>query len=115
MRVSLVHNNLSLDHFIKNDNDYLISWDNYIIDSPIIDIVKLYKSVCIDMDFSESLKTYTEKFPLNDSEKKLLCIMLVMPDEIDLSDNELKNVYNVRKYLDYIYKTENLIKEYYNN
>ena len=115
MRVCLVHNNLSLDHYIKNDNDYLISWDNYIIDSPIIDIVKLYKSIYLDMDFSESLKIYMEKFPLNDSEKKLLFIMLVMPDEINLSNDELKNVYNVRKYLDYIYKTENLIKSYYSN
>ena len=67
------------------------------------------------MDFSESLKIYMEKFPLNDSEKKLLFIMLVMPDEINLSNDELKNVYNVRKYLDYIYKTENLIKSYYSN
>lgn len=115
MRVSLVHNNLKLEHYIKNDNDYLISWDNYIIDSPIIDIVKLYKSIYLDMDFSESLKIYMEKFPLNDSEQKLLFIMLVMPDEINLESDELRNVYNVRKYLDYIFKTENLIKVYYNN
>ena len=115
MRVSLVHNNLSLEHYIKNDNDYLISWDNYIIDSPIIDIVKLYKNVYLDMDFSESLKIYMEKFPLNDSEKKLLFIMLVMPDEINLGSNELKNVFTVRKYLDYVFKTENLIKSYYSN
>ena len=113
MRVSLVHNNLSLDHYIKNDNDYLISWDNYIIDSPIIDIVKLYKSIYLDMDFSESLKIYMEKFPLNDSEKKLLFIMLVMPDEINLTDIELNNVTISRKYLDYIYKTENLVRPYY--
>lgn len=115
MRVTLVHNNLSLEHYIKNDNDYLISWDNYIIDSPVIDIVKLYKSIYLDMDFSESLRIYLEKFPLNDSEKKLLFIMLVMPDEINLAGDELKNVYNVRKYLDYIFKTENLIKSYYSN
>ena len=115
MRVCLVHNNLSLEHYIKNDNDYLISWDNYIIDSPVMDIVKLYKSVYLDMDFSESLRIYLEKYPLNESEKKLLFIMLVMPDEINLSNDELKNVYNVRKYLDYIYKTENLIKSYYSN
>lgn len=115
MRVCLVHNNLELDHYIKNNDDYLISWDNYIIDSPIIDIVKLYKSVYLNMDFSESLRLYMEKFPLSDSEKKLLFIMLVMPDEINLSSDEVKNVYIVRKYLDYVFKTENLIKTYYSN
>lgn len=113
MRVSIVHNNLELDHYIKNENEYLISWDNYIIDSPILDIAKLYKNVYLTMDFSNPLKVYMEKFPLNENEKKLLFIMLVMPDEINLTNNELKNISIVRKYLDYIYKTENLIRPYY--
>ena len=113
MRVALVHNNLELDHYIKNEEEYLISWDNYIIDSPILDIVKLYKSVYLNMDFSNPLKVYMEKFPLNEDEKKLLFIMLVMPDEINLTDNELNNVTITRKYLDYIYKTENLVRPYY--
>ena len=114
MRVSLIHNNLELDHYIKNKDDYLISWDNYKIDSPILDIVKLYKKVYLNMDFSEPLKTYMDKFELTEIEKKLLFIMLVMPDEINLSENELRNVSIVRKYLDYIFKTENLIRPYYN-
>ena len=113
MRVCLVHNNLELDHYIKNKEDYLISWDNYIIDSPVIDVVKLYKKVYLNMDFSEPLKVYLDKFPLNNIEKKLLFIMMVMPDEIYLGSNELENVYITRKYLDYIFKTENLIRPYY--
>lgn len=115
MRVSLIHNNLELEHYIKNKNDYLISWDNYKIDTPVLDIVKLYKKVYLNMNFSEPLKIYMEKFILTGSEKKLLFIMLVMPDEINLTNNELKNVSIVRKYLDYIFKTENLIKPYYSN
>lgn len=113
MRVALLHNNLELEHYIKNKDDYLISWDNYKIDSPVLDIVKLYKSIYLNMDFSEALKIYLDNFTLTDSEKKLLFIMLVMPEELNLINNELKNVSIVRKYLDYIYKTENLIKPYY--
>lgn len=113
IRVCLIHNNLDLEHYIKNSEDYLISWDNYKIDSPILDIVKLYKKVYLDMNFSEALSIYMDNFRLNDSEKKLLCIMLVLPDEINLSTNELKNVSVIRKYLDYIYKTEDLIKPFY--
>ncbi len=113
MRVCLVHNNLELDHYIKNKEEYLISWDNYIIDSPIIDIVKLYKNVYLNMDFSEPLKMYMEKFPLNEQEKKLLFIMLIMPDELSLSNNELNDVATIRKYLDYVFKTENLTRPYY--
>ena len=113
MRVCLVHNNLELDHYIKNKDEYLISWDNYIIDTPILDIVKLYKNVYITKNFSEALKIYLEKFPLVENEKKLLFIMLVMPNELKLTNDELNNVNIVRKYLDYIYKTENLIRPYY--
>ena len=32
---------------------------------------------------------------------------------INLTDNELNNVTITRKYLDYIYKTENLVRPYY--
>lgn len=114
VRVSLVHNNLELEHFIKNENDYIISWDNYIIDTPIIDITKLYKKIYLTMDFSEPLKIYLDNVNFNDKEKKLLFIMLALPDELILtSNNEIKNVYLVRKYLDYIFKTENLIKPYF--
>jgi len=112
-RVVLVHNNLDLDHYIKNEDDYLISWDNYIIDTPIIDIVKLYKKIYLLMDFTEPLKIYLSEFELLDKEKKLLYIMLVMPDELILTNDEIKNVYIVRKYLDYVFKTENLIKNIY--
>lgn len=115
MRVCLVHNNLNLDHFIKGNEDYLISWDKYIIDSPILDIVKLYKNTYLKMNFIEPLKIYMEKFPLTEQEKKLLFIMLAMPDELNLTNNEIKNVYVTREFLDYIFKTEELIKEFYNS
>jgi len=39
--------------------------------------------------------------------------MLVMPNELVLGSDEVKNVYIVRKYLDYVFKTENLIKNIY--
>ena len=47
-RVSLIHNNLSLDHFIKNDKDYLISWDKSKIDSPVLDLINFYKNNYFD-------------------------------------------------------------------
>jgi len=113
IRVALIHNNVTLEHFIKNENDYLISWEKYKIDSPILDIVKLYKDVYLNMNFTESLKTYLEKFPLLENEKKLLFIMLILPDELIIKDNELLNVSIVRKYVDYVFKTEELVKNFY--
>ena len=35
MRVVTLHNNVSLEHYLKSDKPYLISWDHYKIDIPI--------------------------------------------------------------------------------
>ena len=46
IRLVNIHNNLSLDHYIKNDKPYLISWNKNKIDMPIYDLIKLYASCC---------------------------------------------------------------------
>ena len=43
-RVALIHNNLSLDHLIRNENSYLISWDKSKFDNPIYDLYNFYKN-----------------------------------------------------------------------
>ena len=70
-RVVLVHNNLKLDHYLKNESEYLISWDKYIIDSPVLDLVNLYKNEWEDITFKEVLDTYNNSFSLLDEEKIL--------------------------------------------
>ena len=112
-KVSLIHNNLKLEHFIKNDNDYLISWENSKIDTPIIDLVNLYKNECLNFDFKEKLDKYFLNNVLDEDEKKLFFLLIIIPDEIDLNNIEINNVKNVRYLIDYIYKTENLIRSYY--
>lgn len=112
-RVAVVHNNLELNHFIKGKKDYLISWDNYVIDTPILDIVNLYRKEYLSIDFSEILQRYMSNYPLLESEKKLLFILLVLPPSGKDEKNEFVHCKNIRKSLDYIFKTEELIRPYY--
>ena len=112
-RVALIHNNLSLDHYIESDQDYLISWEHSRIDTPILDIIKLYHNEFFDLNFENIFANYFRKFPLNDEEKKLLFIMLAMPPAISFDKNEFKSCLELRRHLDYIFKTENLIRPYY--
>ena len=109
IRVCLIHNNLELNHLLNNK---LISWDNYMIDTPVIDIVKLYKKEWKNMDFSEILERYMYKFPLLEYEKKLLFILISMPPEIKKSDNEFEKCKVVSEVMDYVFKTEELIRPY---
>ena len=64
-RISLIHNNLELNHYIRGeDKDYLISWDNATFDSPVLDLVHLYKKEFFNVEFSSLFKIYNN-FILN--------------------------------------------------
>lgn len=112
-RVAIVHNNLSLDHFIENDENYLISWDNFKVDTPVLDLVSFYKNSSLDLNFKDVLDTYLDHYPLNESEKKLFFILISIPAKIEFKQNEFNNTHELRKSLDYLFKTEELVRPYY--
>ena len=111
-RVAVIHNNLKLSHFIKNHNDYLISWDKSKIDSPIFDLYKLYNNHVLDFNFEDILKKYEEIYPLTKEELNLFKILISMPNKIEFESSNYETCKNIGKELDKIYKTEKLVKEY---
>lgn len=113
-RVVTLHNNLTLDHLIRNKEPYLISWDNSKKDIPIYDFYNFYQNHYLDLDFNDLFEEYNSRYPLLEEERKLLFIMLSIPKKIEFVENELESCKIIRKQLDYIYKTEELIKEFYN-
>ena len=114
-RVAVVHNNLSFDHYLKGSKEVLISWDNFLIDTPIIDLVKLYKAEYLNINFSEGLERYMHKFPLLEYEKKLLFILITLPPELKHEDTTFLQCRENNRVIDYVFKTEDLIKPYYTN
>ncbi len=112
VRVTMIHNNLSLDHYLKNDKPYLISWDKAKTDMPIYDLVSLYKNNCLDFEFSDLLKIYLNKYPLSDEEMLLFLILISIPNKIKAMPTEYETVKTIRRDLDYLYKTNELRKEY---
>ena len=112
LRVVMTHGNLSLEHYLKSDKPYLISWDKSKIDMPIYDLVSLYKYNYLDFEFSDLFKIYLNKYPLEDEEILLFLILISIPDKIKKASTEYKTVLEVRKLLDYLYKTKKLREEY---
>ena len=110
-RVAVIHNNLNLDHYLKNGNDYLISWDKAKISMPIFDLYKLYNSHVLDFEFSDILKKYESIFPLEEEEKKLLFILISMPKKIEFIKSNYEMCRILGNELDRIYKTDRLIKK----
>lgn len=108
-RVVTLHNNLDLDHLIKNKSSYLISWDKSKIDLPIYDLVDFYNKYSLEFDFSALFDEYQRIFPLLEEEKVLLNILISIPKKIIFNHNEFEMVKNTRKMLDKIFKTEKLL------
>jgi len=114
-RYVVLHNNLELSHFIKNDRSYLINWEKAKIDLPIFDIYKLYKKHYLDFEFSEVLKNYENNYPLNEEEKLLFFILISLPEKLNLEKNEYNNCVIISNEIDRLYKSSNLVSFYYVN
>lgn len=113
IKVCVCHNNLSLDHYLKNKKDYLISWSKSTIDTPVLDLAKFYRKEYFNLNFEDLLESYFKIFSYSEDEKKLFFILISLPEDIKFLPNEFESVLNLRKNLDYIYKTEILVRPYY--
>lgn len=109
-KVCIIHNNLKRENFIEGEKTILTGWDNYLVDTRILDIYKLYKKEYKSMDFTNLLKIYNEEYPLDSEETKLLQIMISMPRTIEQTNNEYDKIKEINSILDYIYRTNELIK-----
>lgn len=112
-RVCQIHNNLCMDHFHKSEKDYILSWDKSRRDSPVMDLVKLYQCTYFDINFETILNEYLQICPWSKEEKKLFFITISLPPKFEEKGSEFTKVKNIRHMLDYVYKTENLIRPYY--
>lgn len=112
-RIVVLHNNLDLEHFLKNEKPYLISWDKSRRDIPIFDLYKLYKKYGLDYDFEYIFKRYEKSYPLLEEERKLFIILISIPEKIEFNSTEYERTKMVSKSIDMLYKTEKFISPYY--
>jgi len=114
-RVATIHNYLELDHLLKSDNTYLISWDKSCRASPIYDILSLYKETYEKLDFCSLFELYNSKYPLCEEELYLLFSLLLVPSKIDFTERELINTKNVYNLTNYLISTINFVSKYQSN
>lgn len=112
-RLVVLHNNLSLEHFIENEKTYLISWNKSKIGMPLFDIYKLYIKEGSKYEFSETLKQYEKNYPLYEEERKLLFILMALPPKIEEKKTEYEKTKEIRRIINIIEKTEQIISPYY--
>ena len=106
INICLIHNNISLDNFIVNKNKYLINWDKAMFDNCIYDLLSFYKQYYNDMSLKDVFMIYEKNYVLEELNKDLLLVYLMLGIDFDLDNNELLNVKKINgeiKYLEKIY------------
>ncbi len=111
-RVVTLHNNLEIDHLLRDKSPYLISWEKSKIGIPIYDFYHFFKKHCLEFDFNELYKNYIDKYPLLEEEENLLYVLISIPEKVEYEKDEMKTCQKIREMLDYLYKAESIINEY---
>ena len=106
LRYVVIHNNLDLTHFIKNEKNYLISWNRSKIDLPIYDIYNLFMNN--ELDYELVLDKYMSNYQLLDYEKDLLIINLLIPLKINDVHSEFAKISSIIDITDRLYKFNKL-------
>lgn len=112
VRIVQLHNNLNIDHYIKDKYSYLISWDKSKKDMPIYDLLHLFNLYYYDIDFCDLLHSYEMNYPLLEEEKLLLFVLISLPDKIILNDSEYNMCLKVKKFYDKLRASEIVISDY---
>ena len=82
---------------------------------PIFDLISLYQNNYLDFEFIDLLKIYLSKYPLTREEMTLFLTIISIPGKIPLNEPEYQTVLSVRRILDYIYKSSEIVKMYDGN
>lgn len=107
IRISLLHNNVDLEHLIVKDDYYLISWDKSYFDSPIYEIKEIYRKYYQIIELNDLFRVYELNNKLTLIEKGLLLVNLSIPKEFKLTNNtylDTKIINNEIKYLKKVYE-----------
>lgn len=108
-RICLIHNHLSLEHFLDNRDPKLINFNYSKYDSPVYDFVSFYKSNYYNLDMTSLFNSYQYRYLYNKEELLLLFINIIIPSKIELKKNISYNTIIIHKLIDYIDITRDFI------
>ncbi len=108
-RICLIHNHLSLDHFLDRKEAKLISFNDSKYDSPVYDFTNFYKKHYYELDMVCLFNSYQYKYLYTKEEILLLFINIILPDEIELTMDNRYNTYIIHKLIEYVDITREFI------
>lgn len=104
-----LHNNLSLEHILKDKIPYLINWDKSKKGLVIYDFINFYKNDFQNIEMSSLFKIYQSKYQYTEEEQLLFESLLTIPPKTLLNKTNYINTLEVRKMINYIEKTNTFL------
>ena len=111
-RTVQLHNNLSLDHIIKKDIPYIISWDKSKRGNPIYDFLYFYKKEYNNLEMNYLFSLYQDKYSFYPEEKMLFESLISIPEKISFQKTNYINTINAKSIIDYVDKTNEFLLKY---
>ena len=111
-RTVQLHNNLSLNHILKEEIPYIINWDKSKRGIPIFDFLIFYKKEYMDLEMNSLFNLYQNKYSFYPEEKLLFESLISIPEKIILNKTNYINTVNTKKIITYIDKTSQFLSEY---
>ena len=109
VRIVQLHNNLNVDHYMKNKYSYFISWEKSKRDLPIYDLLHLFDLYYYQVDI---IHIYEMNYPLLEEEKNLLFVMISLPDKIIFDDQEYLQTIKVKRFYDKLKSANIVVSDY---
>lgn len=101
MRYAMTHGNLKKEHFIENQDLYLISWNRARIHSPVYDLENFYRNNWKEITIDDLLDIYESKYRLTEEEVHLFFALVSLPIKVTFQESEIKNTHLIYEFLDY--------------
>lgn len=108
-RQVLLHNKISLEHFIKSENNYLINWNKSCKGNVVYDFLNFFKNDYKLLEMENLFELYQTKYPYTEDEKYLFKALLQIPWKITFKETNYVNTLKVKELLDYLEKANHLI------
>ena len=102
IRISLLHNNISLDHIIINEKEYLVSWDKAYFNNPIYELEDFYRKFYSYITLNDFFKIYESINKLSYIEKELLLVILSIPKKLIYTNNTYQDTLIINEEIDYL-------------
>lgn len=111
-RVTQVHKNITLDHFLVGEKSYFINWDNSSKDIVIYDFLNFYRNEFTNLEMISLFEQYQSKYEYTKDERLLFQALISIPEKITFKKSNIINLIETKRVIDYVEKTNDFLSKY---